>query len=264
MAFLFFAVALAGRGQIADHQTTEIRTVTQGSAADRAGLEPGDQIVSANGIRFDNWDQLVEVIQSSPSEQLALVVLRDGEAVRLTATPKDKSGTGFLGVGNPVTAFRGVGVLEAIPESVDRMGLVVTGTASAIGNLFTPDGVEEYSQNFSSGAPAKGDPIDDRPRSIIGFIDVGSQITNGDPWILLELLAGISLTLAIFNLLPLLPFDGGHARIVLYEWAASKVKHRKVRVDFRRLAAEPAIVLAFFLILFLSTAYLDIRDIVGS
>jgi membrane-associated protease RseP (regulator of RpoE activity) len=264
LAFVFFTVAIAGRGEVVDHTTTKIGTVSAKTAAAAAGLKAGDRIVAANGTRLSTWDQLVEFIHSHGDKIVELSVMRNGNLVKLTATPEDRNGEGFLGVSGGYAAYRGVSALGAVPESVDRMGLIVTGTVDAIGNLFTPSGVQHYSQNFSSGAPAKGAPIEDRPRSIIGFIDVGSQITNGDPWILLELLAGISLTLALFNLLPLLPFDGGHARIVLYEWAMSKYKHREVRVDFRRLAPEPAIVLAFFLILFVSTAYLDIRDLVGS
>jgi membrane-associated protease RseP (regulator of RpoE activity) len=263
LAFLLFAVVIAARG-IPNGVNTTIDEVLPNRPAAAAGFHSGDTVVAVNDTRVGGWNGLTDAISTSDGDPLTITVVREGERKTIRVTPKpDENGDLKIGIG-PSTTYRDVSVLDSIPESVDRMGLVVTGTASAIGDLFTPDGVEEYSRNFSSGAPAKGDPIDDRPRSIIGFIDVGSQITNGDPWILLELLAGISLTLAIFNLLPLLPFDGGHARIVLYEWAASKVKHRKVRVDFRRLAAEPAIVLAFFLILFLSTAYLDIRDIVGS
>ena len=69
----------------------------------------------------------------------------------------------------------------------------------------------------------------------IGIVDQGSDIVGGNIWALLWLLGGISLILALFNLLPLPPFDGGHAAVVVYEWAASKISARRVEVDYRKL-----------------------------
>jgi membrane-associated protease RseP (regulator of RpoE activity) len=71
----------------------------------------------------------------------------------------------------------------------------------------------------------------------------------------------VSLVLALFNLIPLLPFDGGHAVIVGYEAVASRIRGRTVRVDFRRLMPVTAVVLALFLMLGVSAMILDIRDL---
>ena len=54
-------------------------------------------------------------------------------------------------------------------------------------------------------------------------------------WAILWLLGALSLVLALFNLLPVLPLDGGHAVVVIYEGIASKVKHHRVFVDYRKL-----------------------------
>ena len=64
-----------------------------------------------------------------------------------------------------------------------------------------------------------------------------------------------------FNLIPLLPFDGGHAAVVVYEQVASKIRGREVRVDFRKLVPVTALVLVVFLTLGLSAMFLDIRQI---
>ncbi len=64
--------------------------------------------------------------------------------------------------------------------------------------------------------------------SLVGIVDKGSELVGGNIWLILLLLGHISLILAVFNLLPVLPFDGGHAVVVVYEWVASKVKHRRV------------------------------------
>ncbi len=176
----------------------------------------------------------------------------------------DRGGVGFLGV-SPGIQFRSVGVLEAVPESFRTMGDITVGTAEGIGRIFSPSGVEQYSKNFTSNAPKAGTTASqERPRSLIGIVDEGSRIIDGNVWALLWLLGGISLVLALFNLIPLLPFDGGHAAVVVYEWIASKVKGREVRVDFRKLMPVTAVVLAVFLTLGLSAMFLDIRQAVGN
>jgi hypothetical protein len=64
-----------------------------------------------------------------------------------------------------------------------------------------------------------------------------------------------------FNLMPVLPFDGGHAVVVIYEWIASKVKHRRVFVDYRKLIPVSVVLLIPILFLGLSSMVLDIRQL---
>ena len=79
---------------------------------------------------------------------------------------------------------------------------------------------------------------EERPRSIVGIVADGGSIVGGSVWVLLVLLATINLFLALFNLIPLLPFDGGHAAVAIYESIASKVKGRKVQVDYKQADAD--------------------------
>ena len=97
--------------------------------------------------------------------------------------------------------------------------------------------------------------------SLIGIVDHGSDLVGDNLWMLALLLGQISLILAVFNLLPILPFDGGHAVVVIYEWIASKVKHR--RVVGRLPQAHPGQRGAAIPILFLglSSMVLDIRQL---
>jgi membrane-associated protease RseP (regulator of RpoE activity) len=264
LAFALFFVVIAGQGRVADGISTTVSDVTPKSAAAAAGLQRGDRIVSVDGDRIRGWEQLKTRIQARGGETTTFTVVRDGLRVDLEATPKEVGGVGFLGV-SPTTKFRDVGVLEAVPESFQTMGDITVGTAEGIGKIFSPSGVEQYSKNFTSNAPKAGTPAaQERPRSLIGIVDEGSRIIDGNVWALLWLLGGISLVLALFNLLPLLPFDGGHAAVVVYEWIASKVKGREVRVDFRKLMPVTAVVLAVFLTLGLSAMFLDIRQAVGN
>ena len=98
---------------------------------------------------------------------------------------------------SPTTAFRNVGLLAAVPESFNFMGKLTTGTADALGKLFSPSGVAEYSKNFTSDAPKAGSQADqNRPLSLVGIVDQGSDLVGNDLWTLLLLLGNISLILA--------------------------------------------------------------------
>jgi membrane-associated protease RseP (regulator of RpoE activity) len=264
LAFLLFYVVIAGQGRVAEGPSTTISSITPESAAAAAGLRADDEVVAVDGRRIEGWEELKAAIESRGGEATTFTVVRDGLRVQIEATPDTRGGQGFLGVA-PTTQFRDVGVFEAVPESFRSIGDITVGTVEGIGRLFSPEGVEEYSRNFGSNAPKAGTPeADARPRSLIGIVDEGSQIIDGNVWALLWLLGGISLVLALFNMIPLLPFDGGHAAVVVYEWIASKVRGREVRVDFRKLMPVTAIVLAVFLTLGLSAMFLDIRQAVGN
>src|SRR5206468_8072388 len=137
----------------------------------------------------------------------------------------------------PGTIVRDVTVLAAVPESFKTMGNVFTGFTNIIGDRLTPSGVSTSArESFTTAAPAAGSTADlNRPMSPLGLIDRGSDLINGNLWLLLLLVGELSFVLAVFNLLPILPFDGGHAVVVVYEWIASKVQHRRVFVDYRKL-----------------------------
>jgi membrane-associated protease RseP (regulator of RpoE activity) len=263
IAFLLFFIVIAGQGRVADGPSTTISSISKDSAAAEAGLQPADEIVAVNGRAIRDWDQLKAAIERNGGKAVTFGVERDGLPIDVDATLGERDGQGFLGV-SPTTVFRDVGLFEAVPESFDAMGAITVGTAEGIGRIFSPSGVAEYSKNFTGSAPEAGSAAaQERPMSLVGIVDQGSSIIDGNIWALLWLLGGISLVLALFNTIPLLPFDGGHAAVVIYEWGASKVKGRTVRVDFRKLMPVTAVVLAVFLTLGLSAMFLDIKQAVG-
>jgi membrane-associated protease RseP (regulator of RpoE activity) len=263
IAFVLFFVVIAGRG-VAEGPSTTVNLVVPNSAAAAAGLRVGDEIVAIDGTSVKQWAVLKRAIERSGGEQLTLTVERDGRLVDVPATPKKQGGTGFLGV-SPTTAFREVSLIGAVPESFDFMGRLTAGTGEAVGRLFSPSGVAEYSKNFTSDAPKEGSKADlNRPRSLVGIVDQGSDLVGNDIWTLLLLLGDISLILAVFNLLPVPPIlDGGHAAIVIYEWLMSKVQHRRVEVDYRKVLPIGVAFFALLMTIALSAMFLDVRQAIG-
>ncbi len=262
IAFLLFFLVIAGQGQIGDGASAKVDSAVPGSPAHAAGLQTGDKIVSINGQRIADGDQLRSIVSASHGQTLDLVVLRNGGTTNIEITPAKSDGTFKLGV-YLATRMRDVTVVEAVPESFKAMGNVFTGFVDIIGDRLTPSGVSTSArQSFTTAAPKAGSTADlNRPMSPLGLIDRGSDLIHGNLWLLLLMLGELSFVLAVFNLLPILPFDGGHAVVVVYEWIASKVTHRRVFADYRKLIPVSVVLLIPILFLSLSAWVLDIRQL---
>jgi membrane-associated protease RseP (regulator of RpoE activity) len=262
IAFVLFFVVIAGQGRVYDGPSTTVQRVVAGSAADDAGLQARDKVVAVAGKSVDNWDDLKSGIERNGGNEISITVLRGGEEVTVRATPKEQDGQGFLGVG-PGNLVRDVGVFEAVPESFKTMGNVTTGFVDILGDRLSPSGVSTSAQqSFSSSVPAaKSQENLNRPMSLIGIIDTGSDLVGSNLWLIALLLGQISFILAVFNLLPILPFDGGHAVVVIYEWIASKVKHRRIYADYRKFIPVSVVLVIPILFLGLSSMVLDIRQL---
>ena len=266
LAFVLIFAALIGRG-LPDTVEAEVNSVSADSPAAVAGVRAGDRIVSIDGQRLDVDRDISEALEDRVGTPTTIVVERDGGTVTLTAVPKERSSSdksGIIGVtvGQSVSSYRSFNPIEAVPESFSTIGQITRDTGAGLGRLFSPDGIERYSKNFTGDAPEKGSQAEsERPRSIVGIVDIGGELVGGNVWSLLFLLGAINLIVALFNLIPLLPFDGGHAAVVVYEQAASKIRGREVRADFRKLVPVTALVLVVFLTLGLSAMFLDIRRI---
>jgi membrane-associated protease RseP (regulator of RpoE activity) len=266
LAFLLIYVALIGRG-LPDTLEANVSRVVPDSPAAAAGIRDGDRIIAIDGQRLDVDRDIAQALRDRVGQPTTIVAKRGGGTVTVTAVPQersssDKSGIIGVSVGQSVSSYRSFNPIEAVPESFTTIGQITRDTGAGIGRLFSPAGIERYSKNFTGDAPKQGSPAsNERPRSIIGIVDIGGDLVGGNVWSLLFLLGAINLIVALFNLLPLLPFDGGHAAVVIYEQAASKVRGREVRVDFRKLVPVTALVLVVFLTLGLSAMFLDIRQI---
>ncbi len=243
LAVALFLTVLMGFG--ISQQTTTVSSVSQcvikqsenrddctakdpASPAAAAGLKAGDRIVSFAGVRTDDWNELSDLIRANPDKTVPVVVERDGKDVTLTATiatnqvaKKDAGGqivqgeyvtAGFLGF----SAATGI-VKQDFGESLTWMGDRIGEAVDSLAAL--PGKIPALWNAAFDGAPREPDS----PMGVVGAARVGGEIFTLDipPTqqlaMALMLVAGFNLSLFLFNMLPLLPLDGGHIAGALWE-----------------------------------------------
>lgn len=249
------------------------RLETGPSPAEEAGFRVGDTIVAIDGERL-SWDETPTYIRARPGQPVVFDVERDGRRLQLTATPVDLSKVavqaedgqaptprsttprGFVGIGDPVFPTERSGPVEGVRRSVTGMGRATVETVKALGTIFSPSGASSYSRQLLNGdeSPDENDP---RFLSPVGFVRVASQAADTGWREVLTLLLSINIFVGVFNMIPLLPLDGGHVAIATYEKLRSR-RGRRYHADVAK--AMPVYYLVFLVIVFLgiSSLYLDI------
>ncbi|MEU0302241.1 site-2 protease family protein [Streptomyces sp. NPDC006175] len=197
------------------------------SPAKAAGLLEGDKIVAFNGKRIDDWATLSDEIRRTIGPA-TVTVQRDGREQTLHAVLKknavaQKDGDGEVVPGKFVDAgYLGFAArTEILPlsfgDSVVRMGDMIENGVDSI--IALPSKIPDlWNAAFSDGERA-----DDSPVGVVGAARIGGEVMNLDVpaqnqiAMMLFLLAGFNLSLFLFNMLPLLPLDGGHIAGALWE-----------------------------------------------
>ncbi|HWV26679.1 MAG TPA: site-2 protease family protein [Aeromicrobium sp.] len=238
IATVLFAIVIMGFG--VNQATTTVASVSDCAISDAevgrtctdddpvaparlAGLEPGDTITSIDGEAITSWEQMTRLIRANGDEPIRLGYERAGVAHTVTVTPsvvtradlddpQTAVNVGFLGVG-PTEELQAGGVGDV----VDTLGFYVEATAEAIVHL--PVRMIDVAK-----AAFGGERDVDSPIGVVGASRLsGELVTYDDPSFaegtarVLTLLAGLNMFLALFNLIPLLPFDGGHIAGALWE-----------------------------------------------
>ena len=239
LALLFFVYMAVGRP---DPTRWVVGEVVSGSAAASIDVRVGDRIVSVAGVETPGFEDFGVVVRGLPGREVVVVLERDGDTSTRTMTVGERfrvDGTvaGFFGVGSdrPMETLGPVGAgVEASARFVDLVGMSVDGLVG----FFTPDGLASFVTGgdepsvrpepaLSVGAGGGGsgqvadpgvDPADeDRLLSIYGAARLGSAMLD-DGWsTYLWFLILVNVFIGVFNLVPLLPLDGGHVAIATYE-----------------------------------------------
>jgi membrane-associated protease RseP (regulator of RpoE activity) len=192
----------------------------------RKALKLGDTFVSVNGVKITGWDQLNSLIRPAAGRQLDVVVRRDGRDVALKITPVRNRNY----VNTAHTKLEDVGFIGFSPRVEDSFQAVpVSGVPGKIGSQVKLgfSALGKYPEKIKSlfGTVFEGKQRD--PNGAVGVVGIGR--ISGDyarsdllslqdkVFVLINLLAGVNLLLFLFNLLPLLPLDGGHVAGAIVE-----------------------------------------------
>jgi len=202
----------------------------QASPARLAGLRLGDQVTAFNGKPVSNWTQLGDAIRKAPAGSTAdITVKRDGKTLTLHATLATVSGRSgaYLGIA-PAVVFSPASPVRAVQYAGSAFGQVLVGSAKAVGAL--PGALPKL---FSKdrGSTAAG-----QVSSVVGAAEAtGTAVAANVGWqfkvsFVLLLIASLNIFVGAFNMLPLLPLDGGHVAVIVWE---------RIRAWFARLRGRP-------------------------
>ena len=224
-------------------------------------LQKDDRIVSVAGNETETWQEVVAAVRDRAGQSVPLVIERDGERREVSLTPVavtrpalDEDGVpvagrteqvGAVGVGQSVV-FSRPGPAEAVGESIDTVGLIITGTYTAITEklgtitrIYSPERDREGLLGVVGAARVSGEvlAVDEVPFAQRAYA-------------FLLLIAGLNFFVGVFNLLPLLPLDGGHLAVLAYENARDRLRRLfGYRGDFQRVDFNKLMPLTYAVVL---------------
>ena len=199
---LFALLFMVGGGKA----TVTVDEVVAGTPAAAIGLQPGDRILAIDREPVEA-DEIAARISGSGGQPLELTVTRERKTVTLgPIEPRETDGAYRLGF---VLRGEGLGPVESTGQAIRVTGIVTREIGASVGRLVTGDGREEIS-------------------SPVGIVQGSSEAVKQGADNYLWVLGLISLSLALLNLLPLLPLDGGHIAFSLLEGLRGKAVTREV------------------------------------
>ena len=233
------------------------------SPAKNAGVLAGDKLVKINGETFKEWSDAVAVIRANAGKQLDIVVDRNGDQIPLLITPAtrmvDGKAIGVLGVINEIGTVR-FNPIVATQKSVTFGSEILANSITSLIKL--PSKIPDLlAQTF--GARERD------PEGLVGVVGVarvsgetastGKLTTNEKIATFILIVASLNIFVGMFNLLPLLPLDGGHMAVAIADgirnfWAKRRGLPKPAPIDVERLT--PITMIVFVLMAGLSIVLL--------
>ncbi len=219
------------------------------SPAQVAGVRPGDVVVSVDGKAVGgNTSVLTHAVQQHPGVPLTLVVDRNGRQKTLTVTPVNgrvdheqgasapagSAPFGVIGVtfGEPLARENPIRAIGRVPADLWN---VTSSSVVGLGQIVSPSGISQRFHEVSSASAANQAAANGtRAYSIVGIVNVANSAAEAGIAVLVSLLIVINVFLGVINLFPMLPLDGGHIAIAVYE----RIRTGRRRVAYHADAAK--------------------------
>ena len=237
------------------------------SPAKSAGILVGDEIIGVNGARDLEWEETIEIVRKSAGKELTLIVLRGGSELEIKLTPAarlvDGKEVGFLGVRNEIGIVK-EGPIAALSLSASTTYEIVKGSVKALIGL--PSKIPSLFNEAFFGQERDG-------QGLVGVVGVarvsgetassGNLNTSEKIATFILLVASLNVFVGIFNLLPILPLDGGHIAVAIYENLRNKFYRARGReipgpVDVEKLTPITMVVLVLLVGLTVLLLFADI------
>jgi membrane-associated protease RseP (regulator of RpoE activity) len=234
-----------------------ISQIVPDSPAASSEFGVGDRIVAVDGQPVDDWEDIPAYVRPRGEQRLTFTVERDGRTFDFPLVPQarrvDGQTVGFVGIG-PEEYLKTRPVHEALGGAAIDTPRAAKEAVVALGSMFSPSGVRNYGEVLTGEG---GDP-NQRFVSPVGVARLAGEAVNVGLRAVLFLIFVINVFVGVFNMVPLLPLDGGHVAIATYEKIASMITGRRVQVDVARLLPITAAVVAVLVVIGISALYLDI------
>jgi len=258
---LFFGVYTSGGRQ----QNTGVATVRGlaelSSPASSAGIVVGDTLVSIRGIAVTDYNSVAKAIQTfSVGESISVVFehkgsrqTRDVVLVQHPTVP----GRAYFGVMADDWGWKHLGVIESVGQSIADIGETITSSVKGVVVALNPmNSIRHLTKSPDA-------TLETRPTTVVGVSEFSGTVGRSDGLKgVLVLLASINVFVGVFNMFPLLPFDGGHAAIAVYERVRSR-KGRLYKADINKMVPLATLVVGLLSLLLLTGLYLDITQPLG-
>lgn len=234
-----------------------VRAPEAGSPAALAGIREGDIVVALGKDKVTTRNELVDaIVEQAPGNAVEVVVQRNGVQEILTTTlasnPMDAN-IAYLGIATSSTGFVKQSLTNSfvygVGDVVRTAGNSVKGVVGALNPMNSVRALRDSGENLAT-----------RPTTVVGASQIGGQLGKDEGLkAVLLLLASVNVFVGVFNMFPLLPFDGGHAAIAAYERLRSR-RGERYRADINKMIPLTTIVMGLMGFLLFVGLYLDITQ----
>ncbi len=242
-----------------------------GDPAAFPGLYPGDRIVAVDGVTTAAWADVVDRVEVGTPHRLTVRRV-DDSVVGVTSAPRrlpsaSAAVVGFFGV-SPKHPLEPLGPVDGVVEATSTMGDLLWESTWALLRFFTPGGISGFVGGAVESGGIEGVPTvttsgpeeENRLLSIYGAVRLGDAAFDSGAYNFLWFVVLVNVFVGVFNLVPLLPLDGGHIAIATYERLRSR-RGRRHFADAAKLAQLTWVVVTFLLALALIALYRDLVDL---